>query len=375
MNEFASTVEHHRRELLVHCYRMLGSLQDAEDAVQETLLRAWRYRDSLKEGAPLRPWLYRVATNACLDAIAHDKRRAVLAARAAADDGWAGTPDDVVWLRPIPDSVLEPSTPPARTPEAMTLMRETIEIAFLTVIQLLTPQQRAALILCDVLDWSAKDAADLLDISVSAVNSALQRARVRVRERLPSHKPAWPASVDASEAERDLLKKYVEASEAADFRAFESIIRADATFRMPPQPGTAAGREAMFRLWIEGGFGSEQFGHLRCVVTHANLQPAVANYVRRPGDSTWQALALDVLRIEDGLITEIVTFSPDSYPAFGLPLMMDAAPSGGSSPTANTTSQLEVGLGGHSEYPDELDGGSIEETNESYTPSDKRRAG
>jgi RNA polymerase sigma-70 factor (ECF subfamily) len=166
----------HRRELLVHCYRMLGSLPDAEDAVQETLLRAWRYRDSLKEGAPLRPWLYRVATNACLDAIAHDKRRAALAASAAADEGGAGVPEDVVWLGPIPDSVLEPSTPPARTPEALTLTRESIELAFLTVIQLLTPQQRAALILCDVLDWSAKDAADLLEISVAAANSALQRA-------------------------------------------------------------------------------------------------------------------------------------------------------------------------------------------------------
>ena len=231
---------------------MLGSLPDAEDAVQEALLRAWRYRDSLKEGAPLRPWLYRVATNACLDAIARDERRAVLAARAAADDGWTGELEDVVWLGPIPNTVLEPTTPPARTPEAMTLMRETIEIAFLTVIQLLTPQQRAALILCDVLDWSAKDAADLLDLSVPAVNSALQRARVRLRERLPSRKPPWPANVDASAAERDLLKKYVEASESADLRAFESIIRADATFRMPPDFGSAEGRDEMFKLWVEG---------------------------------------------------------------------------------------------------------------------------
>ena len=177
-----------------------------------------------------------------------------------------------------------------------------------------------------VLDFSAKDAADLLDVGVSAVNSALQRARARLRGRLPSRKSAWPASVDASAAERDLLKKYVEAGEAADFRALESIIRADATFRMPPQPDTAAGREAMFRLWIEGGFGSDQFGHMRRVVTHANLQPAVAAYVRRPGDSAWRALALDVLRIEEGWITEIVTFPPDTFPLFGLPILMDAAP-------------------------------------------------
>src|ERR1700758_4081726 len=114
VNEFASNVERHRRELLLHCYRMLGSLPDAEDAVQEALLRAWRYRDSLKEGAPLRPWLYRVATNACLDAIARDERRAVLGAKAETDDGGAGQPDDVVWLGPIPDSVLKPPTSPER---------------------------------------------------------------------------------------------------------------------------------------------------------------------------------------------------------------------------------------------------------------------
>ena len=326
MNEFASIVELHRHELLVHCYRMLGSLQDAEDAVQETLLRAWRYRDSLKEGAPLRPWLYRVATNACLDANARDQRRAVLAARAAADDGWTGQSEDVVWLGPIPDSVLEPSTSAASTPEAMTLTRETIEIAFLTIIQLLTPQQRAALILCDVLDWSAKDAADLLDLSVPAINSALQRARARLRERLPSRKPAWPAGADASAAERDLLKKYIEATETADFRAFASIIREDATFRMPPEPEVAVGREAIFKVWIEGGFGSERFGRLRCVVTHANRQPTVACYRCPAGDSTWRALAMDVLRIEGGLITEIVGFMSDNFPAFGLPLILGPAP-------------------------------------------------
>jgi RNA polymerase sigma-70 factor (TIGR02960 family) len=322
VNEFSSNVERHRRELLLHCYRMLGSLPDAEDAVQETLLRAWRYRDSVKEGAPLRPWLYRVATNACLDAIARDERRAVLAARAADQDNWTGQSEDVVWLGPIPNSALEPTAPPTQTPEAVTLTRETIEIAFLTAIQLLTPQQRAALILCDVLDWSAKDAADLLELSVPAVNSALQRARVRLRERLPSRKPPWPVNLDASAAERDLLKKYVEASESADFRAFESIIREDATFRMPPNFGAAAGRDEMFKMWIEGGFGSERFGRVRCVVTHANLQPAVAYYRCLPGDSTWRALALDILRIEDGMISEIVAFMPENFPAFGLPMTM-----------------------------------------------------
>jgi RNA polymerase sigma-70 factor (ECF subfamily) len=322
VDEFGSNVERHRRELLVHCYRMLGSLPDAEDAVQETSLRAWRYRDSLKPGMPLRPWLYRVATNTCLDAIARDERRALLGAKAEADEGWTEESEDVVWLGPIPDSALEPPAPSANTPEAKALTRENIELAFLTVIQLLTPQQRAALILCDVLEWSAKDAADLLEVNVPAVNSALQRARARLRERLPSHKLARPASADGSVAERDLVKKFVAATEAADVRAFESIIREDASFRMPPEPDVAAGRDAIFKLWLDAGFGTERFGRLRCVVTRANMQPAVAAYVCRPGDSTYRAMAVDVLRVEDGLITEIVTFGADTFPLFGLPLLM-----------------------------------------------------
>ena len=321
---FNAVVERHRRELLVHCYRMLGSLHDAEDAVQDTLLRAWRYRESLREGAPLRPWLYRVATNSCLDAIARDERRSVLAARAASEAGAPGNPHEVVWLQPIPDSMLEPASMPEAGPEAIALTRETIEIAFLTVIQLLTPQQRAALILCDVLDWSARETADLLEVSVAAVNSLLQRARGRLRERLPVRKPEWPAGVDPSAAERELLKKYVDACESDDLRAFESLIREDALFRMPPDPGTIVGRDAMLTLWAESGFGSGGFGRMRCLLTRANRQPAVAAYVLHPGDTAWRALALDVLRIEEGRISEVVTFSPDLFPPFGLPLAMDA---------------------------------------------------
>jgi RNA polymerase sigma-70 factor (ECF subfamily) len=316
----------HRRELLIHCYRMLGSLDDAEDAVQDALLRAWRYRESLMEGAPLRPWLYRVATNVCLDAIARDGRRALLAARSV-DSAAPPSIDEVAWLQPIPDALIEPISPPTSQhgadPETIVLSRETIEIAFLTVIQLLTPQQRAALILCDVLGWSAKEAAGLLVVSTAAVNSALQRARVTLQRRLPSRRPEWPQGEDPSVAERELLKKIVDASEKADLAAFTSIIREDVIFRMPPQPDIVVGRDAMLQLWVDGGFGSERYGRLRCVPTRANLQPAVANYVLSPGDTAWRALALDVLRIEDGIITEIVTFAGSVFPRFGLPLKMD----------------------------------------------------
>lgn len=315
----------HRRELLIHCYRMLGSLDDGEDAVQDALLRAWRYRESLREGAPLRPWLYRVATNVCLDAIARDERRSVLAAKSA-ENGAPPSTDEVVWLQPIPDALIEPIAPISHhgaDPEAIVLSRETIEIAFLTVIQCLTPQQRAALILCDVLGWSAKEAAGLLDVSTAAVTSALQRARVTLQRRLPARRPEWPPGEDPTVAERELLKKIVDASEKADLDAFTSIIRHDVIFRMPPQPDIVVGRDAMLKLWVDAGFGTERFGRLRCVLTRANLQPAVANYVLRPGDAAWRALALDVLRIEEGLITEIVTFAGSVFPRFGLPLTID----------------------------------------------------
>jgi len=312
----------HRRELLIHCYRMLGSLDDAEDAVQDALLRAWRYRASLMDGAPLRPWLYRVATNVCLDAIARDERRSVLAAKSV-QNGASPSIEEVSWLQPIPDSLIEPGAQHDADPETIALSRETIEIAFLAVIQLLTPQQRAALILCDVLGWSAKEAAALLDVSIAAVNSALQRARATLQRQLPSRKPEWPAGEDPNVAERELLKKIVDASENADLDAFTSIIRDDVVFRMPPQQDILVGRDAMLKLWVDAGFGSERFGRLRCVITRANLQPAVANYVLQPADATWRALALDVLRIEDGLITEIVTFPGSVFSRFGLPVAID----------------------------------------------------
>jgi RNA polymerase sigma-70 factor (ECF subfamily) len=306
---------------------MLGSLDEAEDAVQDALLRAWRYRESLMEGAPLRPWLYRVATNVCLDAIARDQRRSVLAAKSV-ESGAPLSIDEVAWLQPIPDALIEPISPHDADPETIVLNRETIELAFLTVIQCLTPQQRAALILCDVLGWSAKEAAGLLEVSTAAVTSALQRARGTLRLRLPSRRPEWPAGEDPSVAERALLKKIVEASEQADLEAFTSIIRDDVVFRMPPQPDIVVGRDAMLKLWVDEGFGTERFGRLRCVLTRANLQPAVANYVLSAGDTAWRALTLDVLRIEDGLIVEIVTFADTVFPRFGLPLTMEPTTAG-----------------------------------------------
>jgi len=181
------------------------------------------------------------------------------------------------------------------------------------VIQLLTPQQRAALILRDLLGWSAKETAELLEVTVAAANSALQRARATLRQRFPSRRPAWPAGVDASAAERALLERYVAAAEEANVAVIASLIREDATFRMPPQPGVRVGRDAMIREWVDAGFGTESFGRMRCAITRANGQPAVAAWIRRDGDARWEALAIDVLRIEDGQIAEAFTFGPHLF--------------------------------------------------------------
>jgi RNA polymerase sigma-70 factor, ECF subfamily len=322
---FSALAERHRRELLVHCYRMLGSFHDAEDAVQDALLRAWRYRESLKDGAPLRPWLYRIATNSCFDAISRDPRRSALAARTASDvaEGAAPGPSEVSWLQPFPDARLESEAPRDSEPEAVVLSRETIELAFLTVIQLLTPQQRAALILRDVLGWSAQETADLLETSVAAANSALQRARASLRTRLPKPKPEWPAGVDATAAERELVEKYVAACEQPDIAGFTSLLREDAVQRMPPQPEIWVGRDAIVRLMADAGFGTGEFGRLRCVTTRANRQPAVACYVLGKSDTTYRALAVDVLRIEEGMISEIVVFGPEVFGSLGLPAILE----------------------------------------------------
>src|SRR5688500_9752392 len=233
---FAAQLERHRRELHIHCYRMLASFDDAEDAVQDAFLRAWKYRDSRDEAAPVRPWLYRIATNACLDLIARDRKRPAIS------DDATGEPGEITWIQPYPDALLDLVAPREGEPDAIVVTKETIELAFLTVIQLLTPPQRAALILCDVLGWSAAEAAATLDTTVASVNGALQRARATLRKHLPSRKE-WPPGVDATEAERELVRKFVEASEKADMSWFASVIREDVVFRMPPEQGRSrAGR-------------------------------------------------------------------------------------------------------------------------------------
>ncbi len=305
---FGELVERHRRELQVHCYRMLGSYEESEDLVQETFLRAWRKRESYQRRASFRAWLYKIATNACLDTLARPPRRL------ASPEG------EVLWLQPYPDELLEGLVAGDAEPDAAVVDKETIELAFMVAIQHLPPRPRAVLILRDILGWSAKETAELLECSVAAANSALQRARGALRERLPERRLEWAAGADASEQQRALLERYVEASDRGDAAALAELMREDARFWMPPNPGMWVGRETIVAGWVEGeGLGSEAFGQIRCVVTSANLQPAVACYVQKPGDTEFRAFALDVLRIQEGAIAEIVTFPSDLFGAWRLP--------------------------------------------------------
>ncbi len=303
---FSASVQRYRRELHVHCYRMLGSFEESEDLVQETFLRAWRRRETFEGRSSLRAWLYKIATNACLDSL--DKRPRTVSATG-----------EVLWLQPYPDQLLEELGGEGDDPEAAVVSKETIELAYLVAIQRLVPLQRAVLILRDVLGCSAKETAGVLETSVPAVNSALQRARAAMHEYLPERRDEWRSGTDATAAERELLDRYVEYSESPEPIALKRLLSEDARFSMPPQPGIWEGRDEVVQSWIDGGFGSDAFGSLRCVLARANRQPAVANYVRKPGDDRYSPLAIDVLRIVDEAVAEIVTFDGSVFSWFGLP--------------------------------------------------------
>ena len=241
--DFAALLERHRRELHVHCYRMLGSFEDAEDTTQETFLRAWRKRESFEGRSSLRSWLYSIATNASLDQLKRRPRKP------------AG--GEVLWLQPYPDELLDTVASDEDEPDAVVVDKETIELAFLVAIQYLPPRQRAALIVRDVLGWSARETADLLDTTVASANSALQRARATMKEHLPERRLEWRPGDDPSEREKALVARYVQATEVVDTDAFRDMLREDAVFSMPPEPGRWEGRDNIINSWIQGGFGTE----------------------------------------------------------------------------------------------------------------------
>ena len=304
-DELERSLEQHRAELTGYCYRMLGSPFDAEDAVQETFVRAWRSYDRFERRAALRSWLYRIATNVCLDLLQGRKRRA-----RPMDLGPAGEPvvenlrtPDIPWLQPIPD------------PADEAVERETIKLAFVGALQHLPPRQRAVLILCEVLRWQATEVAELLETSVAAVNSALQRARATLET-------APPPSATPDEVDAELLERYVRAFEAYDMEALTALIQEDASQSMPPFDLWLRGRDDIFAWWFGPGIGCK--GSRVIPTVAANGSPAFGQYKPAEGGGH-EAWALQVLEIEDGRIAEFSFFldTETLFPLFGLPPRLD----------------------------------------------------
>lgn len=301
---FAALTERYRRELHVHCYRMLASFDEAEDAVQETFLRAWRARDSFDGSSLVRAWLYRIATNVCLDAIRRSARK--LAAMESMRE--------VPWITPYPDRLLDEIAPSDDEPEAIVVKRETIELAFLAALQVLPPRQRATLIARDVLGWPAAETATALETTVASVNSALQRAHATLQAHLPAHRTDWSPGAPNDE-ERALLASFIEAHERGDAALAVSIAAQDLRITMPPAPMLYEGLDVIAPL-LSNALSE---GDWRLLPTVANRMPTAASYLRAPGDTVHRPFKLDVLRIVDGRIAEITTFSPALFAQFGLP--------------------------------------------------------
>ena len=302
-------LEQHRRELTAYCYRMLGSPFEAEDAVQDTLLRAWKALDRFEGRSQLRSWLYRIATNVCLDMLGGRERRA-----RPMDMGPAGAPieenlrelPEVTWIEPTPD------------PVEATVERETIRLAFVAALQHLPPRQRAVLILREVLHWQASEVAELLDTSVASVNSALQRARATL-----SDADVHDSAPKLEEADRELLERYVKAFERYDIEALTQLIHEDATQSMPPFDLWLTGRDDIFAWWWGPGIGCK--GSRVIATTAANGSPAFGQYKPTP-DGDYEPWALQVLEVSGGKIVELTFFlgTEKLFPLFGLPARLEA---------------------------------------------------
>jgi RNA polymerase sigma-70 factor, ECF subfamily len=319
-NELEARFEECRAELRGHCYRMLGSPFEAEDAMQETFIRAWRSYDRFEGRAALRSWLYRIATNVCLDMLSGRERRAL-----PMDFGPAQEPiienlnvlPEVTWIQPVPDALVVTDGDPADVAVA----RETIRLAFVAALQHLPPRQRAVLILCEVLRWQASEVAELLETSVASVNSALQRARATMDA---SGVTAVEGSPSLDEENRELLQRYVDAFERYDMDALTSLIQEDALQSMPPFDMWLRGREDILTWWFGPGIGCR--GSRVLPVGAANGAPAFGQYKPSESGEGYEPWALQVLELSKGRIVEFTFFLDTAtlFPLFGLPLHLDA---------------------------------------------------
>ena len=313
-------LEEFRSELTGYAYRMLGSPFEAEDAVQETFIRAWRSYDRFEGRSSLRSWLYRIATNVCHDLLASREKRARpmdLGPAREPVEASLNTLPEVTWIQPAPDALVVPDGDPAEVTEA----RETVRLAFVAALQHLPPRQRAVLILCEVLRWQASEVAELLETTVASVNSALQRARASLEA---GELEAASTSPSVEKADEDLLARYVAAFEAYDMDALTSLIREDATQSMPPFDLWLDGRDDIFTWWYGPGIACK--GSKVLPAPTANGAPAFGQYKPSETGSGFDPWALQVLEIEDGEIVELTFFldTETLFPLFGLPPRLEA---------------------------------------------------
>ncbi len=317
--QLESRLEQHRTELTGYCYRMLGSPFEAEDAVQETMIRAWRAYARFEGRAALRSWLYRIATNVCFDMLSSRSRRArpmdLGPAQAPVVENLNTLPE-VTWIEPVPDRLIAPDGDPAE----VALAHESIRLAFVAALQHLPARQRAALILCEVLRWQASEVAELLDTSVASINSALQRARATLQSRNVGMEDS-PGELSA--ADRELLERYVTAFERYDMDALTALIREDAIQSMPPFDMWLEGRDNVFAWWVGPGIGCA--GSRVLPAGSANGSPAFGQYKPSP-DGGYEPWALQVLELSGGQIGELTFFldTETLFPLFGLPPRLDA---------------------------------------------------
>ncbi|RWD26326.1 RNA polymerase subunit sigma-70 [Mesorhizobium sp.] len=319
---FERLIVTHRRELKLHCYRMMGSLNEAEDLVQDTFLKAWRARSQFDGRGSPRGWLYSIATNSCLNAIkarAAARRILMQPARPPSDGPATGGPvAEIAWLEPYPDTELPAFADAEPGPEARYETREAVQLAFVAAIQLLPPRQRAALLLCDVLGWSAAETAQLLGGSTASINSALQRARATLGQRYPEGRPLQRSR--PSPEEGLLLERYMRAWQADNLDGLVDLLREDATYHMPPWREWYRGRKAI-GAFLETVWGN--FAGYRTVATRANGQPAVGVYALSHQDVVWRPHSLHVIEPAGGAIACLTIYvpplGPQLFAGFGLP--------------------------------------------------------
>jgi RNA polymerase sigma-70 factor, ECF subfamily len=312
---FLADAQQYRRELLAHCYRMTGSLHDAEDLVQETFLRAWKAYDRFEGKSSVRTWLHRIATNTCLTALEGRARRPLptgLGAPSSDPGDEIAERTEVPWLEPLPDAGEDPGDP-----SVIVGSRESVRLAFVAALQHLSPRQRAVLVLRDVLQWKAAEVADAIGTTTAAVNSLLQRARAQLDAVGPSQddKIAAPADPEA----KDLLDRYIAAFEAYDIDKLVELFTADAIWEMPPFPDWYLGPEAIGRLSREK-CPAEKAGDMKLIPIVANGQPAAAMYMRDKETGQHLPFQLHVLDVKPGGVSHVVAFLDSSlFEKFGLP--------------------------------------------------------